>query len=175
MGLSFEAVTADILTHPLFEETRQFVHHGVENSVYEHSIAVARMAFRMACAMDWSEEDIISVTRAALLHDFFGYDWHDEWFKRFLSHYRGIHRLTHMHGFVHGVLAAKRASRYFALTDRQRDAIATHMFPLTLRMPQSKEGWVVTAADKVVAAREMTQCVFRAAARTLRRAQPDGV
>ena len=30
MGLSFEAVTADILTHPLFEETRQFVHHGVE-------------------------------------------------------------------------------------------------------------------------------------------------
>ena len=29
MGLSFEAVTADILTHPLFEETRQFVHHGV--------------------------------------------------------------------------------------------------------------------------------------------------
>ena len=49
------------------------------------------------------------------------------------------------------------------------------MFPLTLRMPQSKEGWVVTAADKVVAAREMTQCVLRAAARTLRRAQPDGV
>ena len=143
--------------------------------MYDHSLATAKVAFSLAHRFGLTDDQVRSVTRAALLHDFFGYDWHDEWFKRFLSHYRGIHRLTHMHGFVHGVLAAKRASRYFALTDRQRDAIATHMFPLTLRMPQSKEGWVVTAADKVVAAREMTQCVFRAAARTLRRAQPDGV
>lgn len=173
MGLSFEAVTADILAHPLFEQSRQLVHHGIDNSVYEHSVAVARMAFRMASAMDWTEEEIISVTRAALLHDFFGYDWHDEWFKRFLSHYHGIHRLTHMHGFVHGVMAAKRASRYFALTDRQRDAIATHMFPLTPRMPRSKEGWVVTAADKAVAAREMSWCVIRAMTRMVRRTTLD--
>lgn len=175
MGLSFEAVTADILTHPLFEQSRQFVHHGAENSVYDHSVAVAQMAFRMACTMNWTEEETISVTRAALLHDFFGYDWHDAWFKRFLSHYHGIRRFTHMHGFVHGILAAKRASRYFALTDRQRDAIATHMFPLTPRMPRSKEGWVVTAADKAVAAREMTRCVYRAAVRSLRRTQPDSI
>lgn len=169
MGLSFEAVTADILAHPLFEESRQLVHHGIDNSVYEHSVAVARTAYRMACALGWSEFEIISVTRAALLHDFFGYDWRDEWFKRFLRRYRGIRRVTHMHAFVHGTLAAKRASRYFALTDRQRDAIASHMFPLAPHMPRSKEGWVVTAADKVVASREMTLCVCRALGRTMLR------
>ena len=131
------------------------------------------MAYRMAVALGLCEDEILSVTRAALLHDFFGYDWHDEWFKRFLRHYRGFRRLPHMHAFVHSTMAAKRASRYFALTDRQREAIAAHMFPLAPKMPRSKEGWIVTAADKTVAAREMTQCVCRALGRTMRRALLD--
>ena len=173
MGLSFEAATADILAHPRFLETKRLTHHGVDNSVYDHSVAGAWMAYRMAVALGLCEDEILSVTRAALLHDFFGYDWHDEWFKRFLRHYRGFRRLTHMHAFVHGTMAAKRASRYFALTDRQREAIAAHMFPLAPKMPRSKEGWIVTAADKTVAAREMTQCVCRALGRTMRRALLD--
>lgn len=169
MELSFEAVTADILDHPLFEQTRYFVHHGAENSVYDHSVAVARMAYQMACTFGLSENTCISVTRAALLHDFFGYDWHDAWFERFLSRYRGIRRLTHMHAFIHGPMAAKRASRYFALTDRQRQAIACHMFPLVPILPRTAEAWIVTAADKAVATREMTQCVTRAIWRVMRR------
>ncbi|MFR4977848.1 MAG: HD domain-containing protein [Butyricicoccus sp.] len=164
---SFESVTADILLHPAFEDCKNFVHHGIENSVYDHSVATARMAYRMACRLGVPEEELISVTRAALLHDFFGYDWRDEWFKRFLRHYRGLRRMTHMHAFVHGPLAAKRASRYFALTNKQRDAIASHMFPLAPMLPRSREGWIVTAADKMVAAKEMTQCVYRAIARTI--------
>ena len=173
MDLSFEAATSDILAHPLFEQTREFVHHGIDNSVYDHSVAVARLAYRMALALHLTESEVISVTRAALLHDFFGYDWHDEWFKRFLRHYRGVRRLTHMHAFVHGALAAKRASRYFALTDRQRDAIVAHMFPLAPMAPRSKEGWIVTAADKIVAAVELSRCVSHAARRTVRRVVMD--
>ncbi len=164
---SFESATADILVHPVFEDCKNLVHHGIDNSVYDHSVATARMAYRMACALGASDEEIISVTRAALLHDFFGYDWRDEWFKRFLRRYRGIRRLTHMHAFVHGPLAAKRASRYFALTDKQRDAIAAHMFPLSPILPRSREAWIVTTADKVVAAKEMTQCVYRTIGRTM--------
>lgn len=165
MGSSFESITIDILEHPLFQDTRRMIHHGVDNSVYDHSVATAQTAYRLACTLGLGEQEIISVTRAALLHDFFGYDWHDEWFRRFLRHYRGVRRLTHMHAFVHGTLAAKRASRYFALTDRQRDAIAAHMFPLAPKMPRSREAWILTAADKIVASREMSLCV----AYTLRR------
>lgn len=168
MVLSFEAMTTDILQHPAFEQTKYFVHHGIDNSVYDHSVAVARMAYQMCCALGVSEEMCISATRAALLHDFFGYDWHDEWFKRFLSRYKGIRRVAHMHAFVHGPMAAKRASRYFALTDRQRNAIAAHMFPIAPRVPRTTEGWIVTAADKAVAAKEMTLCVGRAVARKVR-------
>lgn len=170
---SFEAVTADILAHPRFLETRRLVHHGADNSVYDHSVATARVAYRMAHALRLPEEEVISVTRAAVLHDFFGYDWHDEWFQRFLRHYRGIRRLTHMHAFVHGTMAAKRASRYFALTDRQREAIAAHMFPLAPMVPRSREGWILTAADKIVASREMTRCVGLSLYRLCRRALPD--
>ena len=53
---SFESVTADILLHPAFEDCKNFVHHGIENSVYDHSVATARMAYRMACRLGVPEE-----------------------------------------------------------------------------------------------------------------------
>ena len=34
------------------------------------------------------------------------------------------------------------------LTDRQRDIIGKHMWPLTLRPPACREAWIVTMADK---------------------------
>ena len=170
MGPSFSAATEDILAHPLFQDTRRLKHHGADNSVYDHSVATARTAYHMACALGLSDADVISITRAALLHDFFGYDWHDESYRRSLRRYRGIRRLTHMHAFMHGLTAARRASRYFALSDRQCDAIAAHMFPVSPVLPRTREAWILTAADKVVASREMSQCVYLTMRRLFRRA-----
>ena len=159
MDSEFEQITCDILADPLFQETRSFLHHGGENSVYDHSVATARVAFSLAHRFGLSEEGIRSVTRAALLHDFFGYDWHSDWFKGYLRQFSGWQRLRHMHAFIHGDIAAARAQERFGLTERQRAAIASHMFPLAFSLPRSSEAWIITLADKIVASREVTQAM----------------
>lgn len=153
----FLEITQDILKHPRFLETKNTVHHGPGNSLYEHSVSTAYFAFRVAKWFRFSKEDTISTTRAALLHDFFGYDWRDG--DKPGSHVHGVRKIWQMHAFQHGYRAANHASKYFLLTDRQRDAIAKHMFPLIPFFPKYKESWVTTCSDKVVACREMTLCV----------------
>ena len=136
-----ERYAGAILNDPRFQKLRSFEHHGPANTVYDHSLAVTRAAYRIACALH--------------LSDFFGYDWHSERFRRFVRHYSGFRRLTHMHGFIHGHIAAARAKRVFGLSDRECDAIARHMFPLA-PIPRSRIAWIVTLADKAVASREVT-------------------
>lgn len=158
MDQRFWTMTEDILTHPLFLEMKKLPHHGGENSLYIHSLDTAKCAYRLARRFHMREDRVRAVTRAALLHDFFGYDWHDESHRRFMRKYSGVKRLTHMHAFVHGALAARRANRTFGLDDRQRAAITSHMFPLA-PVPRNSEAWVLTLADKMVASREMGETV----------------
>ena len=78
-----ERYAGSILHDQRFQKLRSFEHHGPSNTVYDHSIAVTCVAYRIACALHLSEDETASVVRAALLHDFFGYDWHSEHFRRF--------------------------------------------------------------------------------------------
>ena len=158
MGSEMQQYAGDILAHPSFQQLRTFEHHGVNNSVYDHSVAVAEAACGLAHLMCLSESETASVVRAALLHDFFGYDWHGERFRRYLSHFSGIRRITHMHGFIHGHIAADRARHMFGLSARECEAIARHMFPLAA-MPRTRIAWIVTLADKAVASKEMTVAI----------------
>ena len=79
--------------------------------------------------------------KAALLHDYFLYDWHDK------DHPK-------LHGFRHATIAAKNAKRDFGLTKKEYKAIRSHMFPVNLRLPTSREALILTLADKYCAARE---------------------
>lgn len=151
-------MTDDIITHPLFQQLRQVPHHGGENSLYIHCVDTARCACRLARAFHMSEDRVRSVTRAALLHDFFGYDWQSDRHRRYMRRYSGWKRLSHMHAFIHGAHAARRAGRLFELDERQRAAIASHMFPLA-PLPCNSEAWVLTLADKLVASKEMGAAV----------------
>ena len=91
----------------------------------------------------WHRVDLRSLIRAALLHDYFLYDWH-EWDD-------GVHR---MHGFTHGGTAMRNAMRDFRLNRVERDSIENHMFPLTPCPPRYIEGYLVTVADKISATQE---------------------
>lgn len=158
MGSELEQLAGDILSHPKFQQLRGFVHHGAENSVYDHSVSVAEAAYSIARRMRLSADETASVVRAALLHDFFGYDWHGDRFRRYLQHFSGLRRLARMHAFVHGHIAADRARVCFGLTERECEAIARHMFPLSA-MPRTRVAWIITLADKLVASREMLAAV----------------
>ena len=81
------------------QSEKNFRQHG-RMSVYEHSLAVARMCLRIAKYFP-GEVDMRSLVRGALLHDYFLYDWHipDESHK--------------WHGVTHAGDALKNARRDF--------------------------------------------------------------
>ena len=72
MGQNFQEMTRDIISHPLFLQLKDCPHHGGENSLYIHSIDTAKCAYRLARRFYLREERVRALTRAALLHDFFG-------------------------------------------------------------------------------------------------------
>ena len=158
MSQTFQEMTDDIINHPLFAELKSCPHHGGENSLYVHSVDTAKCVYRLARRFHLKEDRIRAATRAALLHDFFGYDWQSERHRRYMRRYSGLERVKHMHAFIHGSHAARRADRVFGLDQRQQSAIASHMFPLA-PWPKNSEAWLLTLADKVVASREVGETV----------------
>ena len=155
---SFSQITEDILRHPRFQALRSSEHHGGENSLFDHSVDTAWCAYKLARRFRLKEERVAAVTRAAMLHDFFCYDWRSPSHQRYVRQYSGLKRLSRMHAFTHGALAARRANRLFPLDQRQKAAITSHMFPLA-PLPRSSEAWILTLADKMVASREMSSAV----------------
>lgn len=127
---------SDILHSENFESSKDNMQHGTI-SVKEHSIQVARQSILLSdrLGIKHNRRDLV---RGALLHDYFLYDWHD-------VDRENPHRL---HGFHHPARALKNAAAEYELTDRQKEIIIKHMWPLTVKPPMCREAWVVTAADK---------------------------
>lgn len=124
----------DILEHPIFQSMEQFMQHG-NTTCKAHCIQVSYMSYCICRRRGW---DYVQAARAGLLHDLFLYDWHThakETGERF-------------HGFTHPRKALNNAVRHFDLTDKERDIILRHMWPLTPIPPKSREGMTIIYADK---------------------------
>ena len=133
----------EVIEHSHMEIERLCYQHG-NVTTFAHSVRVACLAVWMADrAHLWHRVDLRSLIRAALLHDYFLYDWHD-WDN-------GTHR---WHGFTHGHAALVNALSDFKLNAIEKDSIEKHMFPLTPIPPRYIEGYLVTLADKISATRE---------------------
>lgn len=130
-------------SHGRFGLTRGFIQHG-DVSVYEHVVSVARASAAAGAFLERMgvRVDRPSLIRGALLHDYFLYDWHDP---------DPSHR---PHGFTHPATALTRALEDFELTERERNIIARHMFPLVPIPPTCREAWIVCMADKACALHE---------------------
>ena len=117
------------------DHTRAFIQHG-HTTVYTHVHHVARIALWLneKLRLNADKERLI---RSALLHDYFLYDWHDK-----------SHDHPRPHGLLHPKVAMENADRDYGLHEREKDAIRSHMFPLSLP-PRHREGWLVTMADKL--------------------------
>ena len=79
------------------------------------------------------DEDALA--KAALLHDYFLYDWHDRDCPR--------HHFTQ-----HPRRAIKNAKRDFGLTEKEAKIMRSHMFPAGFKIPSSREAVILCAADK---------------------------
>lgn len=127
---------SDILKSKNFNRMKSYIQHG-NMTVNAHVMNVARysISFCEKLHIPCNKRDLI---RGALLHDYFLYDWH-------VPDKENPHKL---HGFYHPGVALRNASLEYELTEREKNIIRRHMWPLTVIPPACREAWIVTTADK---------------------------
>ncbi|MGM9834486.1 MAG: phosphohydrolase [Bacilli bacterium] len=144
-------IVEEILLHPEFQKRKLFAHHH-NKSVFEHSVYVSYYSFLYAKYFHASER-VCAI--AGLLHDFYPKAWLytpelAELDTSYLSELTKKKPLFKKHGFTHGKEASLNYVKFFPHLEDKRitDAIEKHMFPLTIKPPKYKEGWIITAIDK---------------------------
>ena len=126
------------LNHEEFQKRKTFLHHG-KTTVFEHSLQVSYLAYRVAKRM---KADPVIAALGGLFHDFYDDDWHKVRKRPFFK----------KHGFVHAKEASLNVEKHFPeiLNKRTRNCIARHMFPLNPIPPIYVESWIVTIVDKYI-------------------------
>ena len=133
----------DIINNNEFKKTDNCVHHGI--SRFDHSCRVSYFSYKTSKILGLNYKE---VARAGLLHDFF------------LSE-NNTNKEKFKSMFVHSKKSLQNSEELFELSEREKDIIFTHMFPLNIqRIPKYMESWVVSMVDKGVAVYEFS-CTFR--------------
>ena len=128
----------------------KYPQHNGSNTL-THCVQVAKRSFALAEEFGW-DIDEKELARGAMLHDYYQYDIKEEGFS------------AYHHGTSHPVTAMKKAQEDFDLTEKERNIIRGHMWPLTLaHPPKSKEAILVCLADKDIATREFARPEIRKA------------
>lgn len=127
-----------ILNNPDFQKLRFYRQHNSTNRLM-HSLNVSYLSWWIARKFGCNEK---VAARAGLLHDFCLYD------------FSKTPPDGEFQAFFHPKVAAENSIEHFDITEKERDAILSHMFPLG-PLPNSKEAWIVSFADKVCATAEL--------------------
>ena len=136
----FKEIVSRVTAEGHVKEMRKFLQHGRVNT-YKHCLSVAHLSYRIDQFFHF-HSNVEELVRGALLHDYFLYDWH-------------FHEGP-LHGPYHPKAALANAIRDFEdLTEREKNIIASHMWPLApTRVPLCREAVLVCVADKIVSAKE---------------------
>lgn len=132
-------IVKPILNNKEFKKRKKFLHHG-KVTVYEHSLAVSKLSYCLAKKL---KLDYKSAAIGGLLHDFYNNPWQNKTKKT---------KFFQKHGFIHANQAFKNSQKIFPnlMNKKIENIIKRHMFPLNIKPPVSKEGWIVTLVDKYV-------------------------
>lgn len=138
----FLSCVAPLLASPQVKAMDELRHH-ITVTCYEHSLFVSYVAYRIARLLGW---DWRAAARAGLLHDLYLYDPADP------NAHPGNQCLDHP------VYALRNARALCPdLSEREANAILTHMWPLAIHLPRCREAVVVNLADKLCATLEVAQ------------------
>jgi uncharacterized protein len=144
----FRSLVRDIVANREFQRLKNFRHHDA--SIFHHVLRVSLIAYRIGKRLDWN---VRPLTRGALLHDFYLYDWR--------HHDLPDLAADRNHGREHPRIALQNAEKQFQLEPLEREIIERHMWPLTLMPPRHKESFLVGCIDKQVALREFWSALFK--------------
>ena len=139
--LEFYSIVADIISNSTVQEMKKYRQH-YNTSTFEHCFNVAYISYKICKIL---KLDYVSVSRAAMVHDLFLYNWRGG---------KKAKKFTELHAFSHPKTALENASKLFDLTSKEKDIIVKHMWPLTLALPKYPVSFIVTFVDKYSALQE---------------------
>lgn len=131
----FENVIKDLTINPTVQKMKEFRQH-YNTSCYEHCLNVAFYSYLIAKKLNL---DYKAIARGAMLHDLFLYNW---------RHSKKALKLKKFHAFIHPEIALKNSLKLFNLSEKEKDIIVKHMWPVTIKFPKYPESYIVTLTDK---------------------------
>ena len=129
--LEFCRLTGELLESEPVRMMGRWQHHG-RITTLDHSLFVAYRSFRAA---RWLRLDERAAARGGLLHDLYLYDPRD----------KSAHPGSQC--FDHPRAAARNAEQVTKLSDKERNIILSHMWPLGGALPRSLEALLVDLVD----------------------------
>ncbi len=144
ISAEYRGLVQSILDNPEFKKLQRYKQH-FQTTRFMHSLNVSYISWLIARKLGW---DAQTAARAGLLHNFCVYDFKDKLPK------------GEIQAYYHPRVAASTSERHFLISDKERQAILSHMFPLG-PLPESREAWLISLADKLCAISEF--CCFRIA------------
>ena len=137
--IELDSILNEIITNKRVQEMKKIPQHYNTNC-FDHCYQVSYYCYKICKKLNL---DYVSSARAGMLHDMFLYNWRERQNDR-----KGLH------AFTHGKVAYENASKEFNLNEKEKDMIIKHMWPLTLAVPKSREGMILTFVDKFCALSE---------------------
>ena len=143
----YKNIIKPIVRDSLFKKTYYIEHHGI--SRMEHMMKISYYSYNIAKKLNM---DCEAVARGALLHDFYLDGDERGKGKKFFD------------TFSHPKKALKTANENFSLSEKEKNIIVSHMFPIYPALPKYKESILVNVVDKVVGGYELARrakCNFK--------------
>ncbi len=138
----FLSCIGDLLAADSVQAMNGVTQHIDSVNCFAHCLFVAYVTYAVCRALRLRFRE---AARGAMLHDMFLYDQHDP-------------RNSRLHLIRHPEFALQNADKAFPLSDVERDAIVSHMWPLAIQhTPKSREAAVVCLADKFCTIAEITR------------------
>lgn len=135
-----EEIYQQFLHDPRVAKMKEVQMHRGSNC-FMHSFRVARLAVHRA--LKRKNVDAEAVLIAAILHDYYLYDWRQDKSKK------------RHHGQRHPYIAAQHAVEEFGVNDLVKKVIESHMWPVNFKeYPKTKEAKILSLTDKSIALRE---------------------
>ena len=125
-------IVGNILDNEEFNQIKRIEHHGTTR--FEHSVRVSYYSYKISKLLHL---DYVETARAGLLHDFFLNKYNTKNSRKLLV--------------SHPSIALNNAKKHFVLSDKEKNIIKCHMFPVSISVfPKYRESVVVSLVDKVM-------------------------
>lgn len=140
--IQFYSSIKDIISNSTVQEMKKFRQH-YNTSTFEHCFKVSFINYKICKKLGL---DYKAAARSGMLHDLFLYDWRNS--SKLLN-------LDGLHAFVHPKIACENACKLFDLSNKEKDIILKHMWPVTFfSFPKYPESFIITLSDKYSALQE---------------------